>query len=240
MTRQARLDAPGTLHHVMARGIEGTNIFRTDKDWNDFLDGLAAQCEAKALKVYAWAFIPNHFHLLVRTGNRPIFASMRKILTGYVVRFNRRHQRQGHLFQNRYKSIVCEEDPYLLELTRYIHLNPLTESRDCEDGKRTGEIPLEWPFKDCWNGEEGVAGYRGDSEVLRKRTKGGCKTIHRLHRGRGFPGEASGIGRRGFVTECGRWVGGGLDEETGDGDGFGTLEHLQKCFNQVSILNFHL
>jgi putative transposase len=125
MPRQARLDAPGTLHHVMARGIEGTNVFRTDKDRNDFLDRLAAQCEAEALKVYAWTLIPNHFHLLVRTGNRSISASMRKILTGYVVRFNRRHQRQGHLFQNRYKSIVCEEDPYLLELTRYIHLNPL-------------------------------------------------------------------------------------------------------------------
>lgn len=125
MPRQARLDAPGTLHHVMARGIEGTNIFRTDKDRDDLLDRLAVQCEGEALKIYAWAFIPNHFHLLVRTGNRPLCASMRKILTGYVVRFNRRHKRQGHLFQNRYKSIVCEEDPYLLELTRYIHLNPL-------------------------------------------------------------------------------------------------------------------
>ncbi len=125
MPRQARLDAPGTLHHVMARGIEATNIFRTDRDREDFLNRLAAQCQAEALKVYAWALIPNHFHLLVLTGKRPLCASMRKILTGYVVRFNRRHQRQGHLFQNRYKSIVCEEDPYLLELTRYIHLNPM-------------------------------------------------------------------------------------------------------------------
>src|SRR3990172_6943748 len=125
MPRQARPDAPGTLHHVMARGIEGTDIFRTDKDREDFLNRLAGQCETQALRVYAWALIPNHFHLVVLTGNRPLFASMRKILTGYVVRFNRRHQRQGHLFQNRYKSIVCEEDPYLLELTRYIHLNPI-------------------------------------------------------------------------------------------------------------------
>ena len=125
MPRQARLDAPGTLHHVMVRGIEGTDIFRTDKDREDLLDRFAAQCNAEALRVYAWALVPNHFHLLVLTGNRPLSASMRKILTGYVVRFNRRYQRQGHLFQNRYKSIVCEEDPYLLELTRYIHLNPI-------------------------------------------------------------------------------------------------------------------
>ena len=125
MPREARLDAPGTLHHVMARGIEGTDIFRTDEDRNDLLGRLAYQCEQEALKVYAWALLPNHFHLLVRTGNRPIFVSMRKVLTGYAVKFNLRHRRHGHLFQNRYKSIVCEEDPYLLELTRYIHLNPV-------------------------------------------------------------------------------------------------------------------
>ena len=121
----ARLDTPGALHHVMARGIEGADIFRTDEDRMTSWIPSAKQCKAESLKVYAWALIPNHIHLLVRTGNRPIFASMRKILTGYVVRFNRRHQRQGHLFQNRYKSILCEDDPYLLELTRYIHLNPL-------------------------------------------------------------------------------------------------------------------
>ena len=67
----------------------------------------------------------NHFHLLVRTGRQPISKSMKKLLTGYVVNFNLRHKRCGHLFQNRYKSIICEDDPYLLELSRYIHLNPL-------------------------------------------------------------------------------------------------------------------
>ena len=67
----------------------------------------------------------NHFHLLLRTGNQLLSNSMRKLLTGYVVNYNRRHKRYGHLFQNRYKSIICEDDPYLLELARYIHLNPL-------------------------------------------------------------------------------------------------------------------
>jgi len=66
----------------------------------------------------------NH-HLLIRTARQPLSHNMRKLLTGYVVNFNRRHKRYGHLFQNRYKSIICEDDPYLLELTRYIHLNPL-------------------------------------------------------------------------------------------------------------------
>ncbi len=109
----------------MGRGIERTKIFQTDTDRNDFVTRLAALCEKGNLVVYAWALMPNHFHLLLRTGARPLFQSMKRLLTGYVVNFNLRHKRYGHLFQNRYKSILCEEDPYLLELTRYIHLNPL-------------------------------------------------------------------------------------------------------------------
>jgi len=125
MARQPRLDAPGALHHIMGRGIERTRIFRTDQDREDFLNRLADLCIDGGLIVYAWSLMPNHFHLLVRTGRQSISKSMRKLLTGYVVNFNLRHKRYGHLFQNRYKSIICEDDPYLLELTRYIHLNPL-------------------------------------------------------------------------------------------------------------------
>jgi len=171
MPRQARLDAPGTLHHVMARGIEGADIFRTDKDRNDFLARLAEQCEAEVLKVYAWALIPNHFHLLVRTGNRPIFTSMRKILTGYVVRFNRRHQRQGHLFQNRYKSIVCEEDPYLLELARYIHLNPLragivSSVKELERYPWSGHSVIVGIVKRGWQDREEILKYFGKRQKV--------------------------------------------------------------------------
>jgi putative transposase len=125
MPRRPRLDAPGALHHIMGRGIERTRIFRTDRDREDFLSRLTDLCIDGDLIVYAWALMPNHFHLLVRTGRQSISKSMRRLLTGYVVNFNLRHKRYGHLFQNRYKSIICEDDPYLLELTRYIHLNPL-------------------------------------------------------------------------------------------------------------------
>ena len=125
MPRQPRLDAPGALHHVMGRGIDGVKIFINRKDREDFLERLADLCRADALSVYAWALMGNHFHILLRTGNQALSNSMRKLLTGYVVNYNRRHKRYGHLFQNRYKSIICEDDPYLLELTRYIHLNPL-------------------------------------------------------------------------------------------------------------------
>jgi putative transposase len=74
---------------------------------------------------YAWALIPNHAHLLLKTGRAPISTVMRRLLTGHAAYFNRRHRRHGKLFQSRYKSILCQEDAYLLELVRYIHLNPL-------------------------------------------------------------------------------------------------------------------
>jgi putative transposase len=125
MPRQPRLDAPGTLHHVMGRGISGIKIFGNKKGREDFLGRVAGLVSNDALRVYAWALLNNHFHLLARTGKQPLSESMRKLLTGYAVNFNRRQRRYGHVFQNRYKSIICEDDPYLLELTRYIHLNPL-------------------------------------------------------------------------------------------------------------------
>ncbi len=125
MPRQARLDAPGVLQHIMARGIERRKIFWDDKDRSSFLERLAAILEETQTQCYAWALIPNHFHLLLRTGTTPLSTVMRRLMTGYAVTFNIRHRRSGHLFQNRYKSVVCEEDPYLLELIRYIHLNPL-------------------------------------------------------------------------------------------------------------------
>ena len=125
MPRQARIDAPGALHHVIARGIERRRIFRTKKDYVDFLARLSFLLGSTGTQCYAWSLIPNHFHLLLKTGSAPIATLMRRLLTGYAVSFNHRYGRHGHVFQNRYKSILCQEDTYLKELVRYIHLNPL-------------------------------------------------------------------------------------------------------------------
>ena len=100
----------------MVRGIERRAIFRDERDRADFVARVAGLAEANAWSIVAWALLPNHAHLLVRTGWRPLAAAMRSLLTGYAGGFNRRHARHGHLFQNRYKSIVVEEDPYLQEL----------------------------------------------------------------------------------------------------------------------------
>ena len=125
MPRKARIDAPGALHHIIVRGINRRRIFFDDADHDAFLDRLDAILSESKTPCFAWALMANHLHLLLRTGTAPIATVMRRLLTGYAVSFNRRHRRHGHLFQNRYKSILCQEDPYLLELVRYIHLNPL-------------------------------------------------------------------------------------------------------------------
>ena len=125
MPRAARLDAPGVLPHVLGRGIEKRKIFLDDPDRVDFINRLGRLAKEDSMDVYAWSIMPNHFHILCKTKKRPLSFSMRKLLTGYAVNFNKRHRRHGHLFQNRYKSIVCQEDAYLAELVRYIHLNLL-------------------------------------------------------------------------------------------------------------------
>ena len=125
MPRKARIDAPGALHHIIIRGIERKKIFYDDADRDNFLERLCLVLTQTETLCFAWTLIPNHLHLLLRTGGVPIATVMRRLLTGYVVSFNKRHQRHGPLFQNRYKSILCQEDLYLLELVRYIHLNPL-------------------------------------------------------------------------------------------------------------------
>ncbi len=125
MPRHARLEIPGGIYHVITRGIERRSIFCDDSDRREFLQRLSNGLSQSGSTCYAWALMPNHFHLLVRTGKSSLSELMRKLLTGYAVYFNRRHKRSGYLYQNRYKSILCQEDAYLLELVRYIHLNPL-------------------------------------------------------------------------------------------------------------------
>ena len=125
MPRRSRIDAPGALQHIVVRGIERKRIFKDEADRDQFLERFGNLLIDGAAWCFAWAVMPNHFHLLLKTGNVSISTLMRRLLTGYAIYFNRRHRRAGHLFQNRYKSILCQEDAYLLELVRYIHLNPL-------------------------------------------------------------------------------------------------------------------
>jgi putative transposase len=88
LPRQPRLDAPGTLHHLMGRGIEASKLFRTKKDREDFIDRLAELCRSGRWSLYAWALIPHHFHLLVRTGKESLARRLRRLMTGCAIHFN--------------------------------------------------------------------------------------------------------------------------------------------------------
>ena len=125
MPRTARLDMPDILQHVIVRGVDRGDIFRDNSDRKRFLQSLAKLLVQTGTDCFAWSLMTNHVHLLLRPRRSLLAPLMQKLLTGYAIYFNLRHKRSGHLFQNRYKSIVCEENAYLLELVRYIHLNPL-------------------------------------------------------------------------------------------------------------------
>jgi REP element-mobilizing transposase RayT len=167
MPRKGRLDDPGVLHHVIVRGIERGVIFQDDSDRDNFLERLGAVAMEGKASCYAFALLPNHAHILIRTGVTPLARMMERILTGYVVSYNRRHRRWGHLFQNRYKSIVCQEEPYFLELVRYINLNPL-RARIVEDMDSLSSYPyaghagMMGRYKRIWHDTAYVLHYFGE------------------------------------------------------------------------------
>ena len=149
MPRKARIDIPGLLQHVIVRGIERRKIFFDDYDRNLFVKRFSFLLEETGTDCFAWSLLGNHLHVLLRCNRTRLSGFMRRLLTGYAVNFNHRHRRSGHLFQNRYKSISCEEDVYLLELIRYIHLNPL----------RAGMVPdLEALDRYPWSGHAVLMG----------------------------------------------------------------------------------
>ena len=169
MPRSARLDAPGVLHHIMIRGIDRRNIFQNDIDRDDLIDRLCALLPETGTACYAWTLMSNRAHFLFRTGTTPVSTVMRKLLTGYAVKFNRRHKRTGHLFRNRYKSIVCREDIHLRELVRYIHLNPIRAGivgslGDPDRYAYCGHGVLTRNIKQPWQDVEYVLGYFGGNQ----------------------------------------------------------------------------
>ncbi len=125
MPRGPRIDAPGAVHHVMVRGIERRSIFADDADRDDLAARLSRVLRESGATCFAWAFMPNHVHLVVRTGSESVSRLMARVGTGYARHFNERHDRGGHLFQNRFRSRVVADDADLLCLIRYVHLNPV-------------------------------------------------------------------------------------------------------------------
>ncbi len=125
MARPLRIEFPGALYHLTARGNRRQAIFRDDADRTAFVDLLGAVCRRFGWRVQAWCLMPNHYHLVAATPEANLSRGMRQLAGVYTQRFNRRHDQIGHLFQGRYKAILVERESHLLELSRYVVLNPV-------------------------------------------------------------------------------------------------------------------
>jgi len=125
VSRPVRIEFPNALYHVTARGDRREDIFEDDVDRQVFLDILAQVVEQFNWLCYAWCLMDNHYHLLIQTPDANLSKGMRQLNGVYTQSSNRRHARVGHLFQGRFKSILVDSDAYLLELARYVVLNPV-------------------------------------------------------------------------------------------------------------------
>ena len=204
MPRKARIDATGALHHIIVRGIEGRKIFRDESDRENFVDRLAALIPRTQTRCFAWALLPNHAHLLLQTGLMPISSLMRRLLTGYAVSFNLKYRRHGHLFQNRYKSILCQEDTYLTELVRYIHLNPLraglvADLKTLDRYPWAGHSGVIGKIKQDWQDTEYVLAYFGN-------TRSKARAAYRSFIEKGIPqGKRPDLIGGGLIRSAGGW-----------------------------------
>jgi putative transposase len=125
MARKPRLEIEGGLYHLITRGVNREDIFHSPEDHRKFLLLIEQQKLKLPFYLYAYCLMTNHVHLLIERRTDDIGRIMHRVLTGYSQYYNRRYRRVGHLFQGRHKAILCESDPYLAELVRYIHLNPV-------------------------------------------------------------------------------------------------------------------
>jgi REP element-mobilizing transposase RayT len=125
MARPLRIEYPGACYHVTCRGNERKKIFSDDRDRLTFLKILSGNAELYNVKIHAYVLMDNHFHLLLMTPEANLQSFMQRFNTTYTVYYNHRHHRSGHFYQGRYKAILIEADHHLLEVSRYLHLNPV-------------------------------------------------------------------------------------------------------------------
>ncbi len=125
MPRMFRLESPGSLVHIMAHSVEEKPLFVDDKDKSEFISRFEKGLIKSGFHCYTWALMDNHYHLFLRTSEKPMSKLMRGLNGGYATYYNKRHGKHGPLFRNRFKSTLCQDQHYAAELVRYINLNPL-------------------------------------------------------------------------------------------------------------------
>lgn len=135
MPRRARAQSPTGIYHVIMRGINRQDIFDDKEDRRKFLEKLAYYKEICGYKIYAYCLMDNHIHILIQELNEPLSTSIKRISSSYVMWFNKKYERCGHLFQERFRSEVVETDRYFLTVLRYIHQNPV-KAKIAEDASK--------------------------------------------------------------------------------------------------------
>lgn len=125
MARKKRVEFPGAFYHVLTRGNNKQKVFKDEQDYKIYLIILRRYHNRYKFTLYAYTLMPNHIHLLIETGVTPLSKIMQGIQQSYTYYFHKKYKSVGHIFQGRYKAILCERETYLLELVRYIHLNPV-------------------------------------------------------------------------------------------------------------------
>lgn len=140
MPRKKRIHAPGALHHVMSRGIEGRDLFTDDEDREIFLGIFAREITKTGFLCYAWVLMDNHYHVVIRTNEKQLSSLFKPLNATYARYYGKKYKRRGYLFGDRFKSIATQDQGYLEELIRYVHLNPfragICESMDELDSYR--------------------------------------------------------------------------------------------------------
>ncbi len=125
MPHLPRIHTPGLYYHVYARGNNRDPIFFDERDYRRFLTKLEEYRRELPFVLYAYCLLPNHFHILLKVKKYTLTTIMQKLMTSYTMYINKKHDRVGHVFQGRYQSIIVEKETYLLQVLRYIHLNPV-------------------------------------------------------------------------------------------------------------------
>lgn len=124
MARKPRIDFPGAFYHVIVRGNQRATIFHDPEDHTGYLERLERYRRRDSVTLHAYVLMTNHVHLLLETGSHPLSRTIQTLQFTYSQYYNRRYNKTGHVFQGRYQAILCDRDAYLLELVRYLHLNP--------------------------------------------------------------------------------------------------------------------
>ena len=175
MSRKPRIEYSGAFYHVIARGNQKQRIFKDQADFQKYLLTLTVYKNRTGTRIYAYVLMNNHVHLLIETGDIPLSKFMQGVSQTYTMYFNRRYRTVGHLFQGRYKAILCDRDAYLLGLLNYIHKNPLRA--------RIAEVldAYPWSSHHAYTGKNNPLGLVDADQVLRmfSESKGRARAKYR-------------------------------------------------------------